>query len=531
MKHYAKKAIALTAALLTISAASANVCAADAPTGDSMLRGNLNGDVKVSVEDAQLALSAATAAIAGHETGLEEAVQPLADVDRDGDLTVKDAQCILRYYCLNTLSKTAADWDKVIIGERPENQVPDTDDILSVISWTDDCVTPLIAHFTEANPQYSGKIRYVNVGSSGGEARELYASYFAGDEDADLFITESEWMLDYINSDKYTRPFTDLGFSEADFDGCYAYTRDLGRDSSGSLKAVAWAVSPGAFVYRSDLAKEYLGVSSPEEMQPLVKDWDTFMDTAAKLKQASNGQTAMIATRGDLAQPMIYSNHGVLLTPDEENPGSDKVTIPDAFKAFHTRMRTAINEKFYAADHQWSDEWYEVGANGKSLGYFFTDWCLYKGSMLEQAETLEQKAAYGKYRITEGPAPWFWGGYFMALSNKTNSGSVAHDFIEHFVVNPETMKSYAEFSGEMVNNSWAMKQVKTPNPLLGGQSPFAALDRTAKKIDLKGVLAPKYFDLSYELRDSAIKESRYEDAVKDFKEQAAKYENIVVYPD
>jgi alanyl-tRNA synthetase len=37
-------------------------------------------------------------------------------------------------------------------------------------------------------------------------------------------------------------------------------------------------------MYRADLAEQYLGVTTPEEFQEKVADWDTFMDTAAELK-------------------------------------------------------------------------------------------------------------------------------------------------------------------------------------------------------------------------------------------------------
>ena len=534
MKDYITKAIALAAALTTFCAANTgfSAVAADTPVGDSMLRGNLNGDVQISVEDAQLALTAAAEILAGNDSGIDPSLQPLADVDRDGDLTVKDAQFILQYYVQNTLLEMPTDWDALLYAGRPKNQVPDKNDTLTILCWTDDELAGMIEHFTTANPKYQDHVQYVNVGMSGGESREVYASYLASGKDADLIVTEADWILDYTDNDKLTRPITDLGFNESDFGGCYPYTLSVGRNSSGVLKSVTYTAWPGGYVYRSDLAKQYLGVSSPAEMQPLVKDWDTFMETAAKLKKASDGKTAMVASRGDLVQPLVFANHGKAY---EKDGSTYKLIVPDTFKSFYDCFKTAQAEGYYATYDQWTEDWYEVGYNDQTLGYFFSSWCLGRGAMLENAEgcfqttdgNAEKGKSFGKYNITEGPSPWFWGGYWLMLGANADSGTAAHDFIEHFVVNGETMLSYAQNTGNFVNNSWAMKQITRPNPLLGGQSEFAVLDRNAKAINLEGVIAPNYFYTIWDFYGCAIDAKSYEDAVAKLTDLKANGQNTV----
>ncbi len=514
MKLYITKAIAIAAALAVFGTGSPRISPSAA--------GDLDGDGKVSVEDAQLTLNAYAQTVAGMDSGLTETQKAAANVNGDKEVSVEDAQLILLYYVNNTLAGTAVTWESLLSPEKPENRFPNSDEQLTVLCWTDDDIHKMFEHFTEAYPQYKNKVEYWNVGSAGGESREMYASYFAGNEDVDLYVTEFNWLRDYTDNDEYSAPITDLGFSESDFSGNYPYTLTIGKNANGVLKAVTWQATPGGYVYRSDLAKKYLGVSTPEEMQPLVKDWDAFTETAAKLKTASDGKTAMAATFAGTAFPWTQGKHSAWTAAD------NKLQIGKDAEAFYQRM-TSFRKNGYITDaEQWSDDWYTVGQNDRTLGYFFTTWCLFEGSMLSNVEGDVNGKTYGLYNITEGPAAWYWGGAFLTLSPKCNSGKAAHDFIEHFVVNGETMLSYAQNTGNFVNNSWAMKQITRPNPLLGGQSEFAVLDRNAKAINLEGVIAPNYFYTMWDFYGCAIDAKSYEDAVAKLTDLKANGQNTVI---
>ncbi|MBR5362249.1 MAG: hypothetical protein IK134_02840 [Oscillospiraceae bacterium] len=518
MKLYITKAIAIAAALAVFGTGSPRI----SPSAADVLRGDLDGDGKVSVEDAQLTLNAYAQTVAGMDSGLTETQKAAANVNGDKEVSVEDAQLILLYYVNNTLAGTAVTWESLLSPEKPENRFPNSDEQLTVLCWTDDDIHKMFEHFTEAYPQYKNKVEYWNVGSAGGESREMYASYFAGNEDVDLYVTEFNWLRDYTDNDEYSAPITDLGFSESDFSGNYPYTLTIGKNANGVLKAVTWQATPGGYVYRSDLAKKYLGVSTPEEMQPLVKDWDAFTETAAKLKTASDGKTAMAATFAGTAFPWTQGKHSAWTDAD------NKLQFGKDAEAFYQRM-TSFRKNGYITDaEQWSDDWYTVGQNDRTLGYFFTTWCLFEGTMLSNVEGDVNGKTYGLYNITEGPAAWYWGGAFLTLSPKCNSGKAAHDFIEHFVVNPDTMASYAEKTGEFVNSSAAMQKVKRSNPLLGGQSEIAVLDRNAKALDISENYSRLDYDLSWSFMLAAKSADTYEDAVLAFKKEAAKTEDLIV---
>lgn len=447
--------------------------------------------------------------------------------------------------------------DSSTADEKAENKFGDDDSTLTILAWTADDISKMIENFCDDDTYdaatVSGKygdvtVKYVNVGSKGQEAREQYATYFQGGEDVDLFVVEADWILDYINKDDYTAPMSDLGFKTSDFDGNYAYTVATGTNNAGVLKAVSWQATPGAYVYRTDLAEQYLGVKSASEMQEKVKDWDTLLATAKTVKEASNGECAVVDTLGGLWQ--VYSYNRTQAWVDSDN----KLVVDDYCKDYAEIAKTLWDEGYVTKEAQWSDGWNTIGGDGKTLGYFFCTWCLGKGGQLETVsggmddndtpddttdDVPANEALYGKYDICAGPSFWAWGGSWLAVSPKCNTGSAAHDFVNYFTVDETSMEEYALFKGEFVNNPTVMKKIvddgSNKNELLGGNDQFAVLYESAAKIDMDGKITAydaQIKDAFNNAISSYVKGEvgygSYDEMINQFKMKAAEIEGLVV---
>lgn len=412
-----------------------------------------------------------------------------------------------------------------------ENVVPETGDALSILCWTGDDVEKMIENFTDKTDYTTDQVKYVNVGSKGQEAREGYANYFAGGEDVDLFVLEADWILDYINNDDYTAPLSNLGFSASDFDGCYDYTVAVGTDNNNVLKAASWQATPGGYVYRTDLAEQYLGAKTPDEMQAFVKDWDTFTESAKTVLEASGGKTAMADTLGGMWQVWQYNRANAWVDAD------NKLVIDDFCETYAELAKQYYNEGYVTKEDQWSDGWYAIGQDDSTMGYFFCTWCLGAGSMLSNAEGGESGATYGKYNITAGPSGYAWGGSWLALSPKADNGTIAHDFINYFIVDASTAADYSLFKSEFVNNPVAMKDIvdggKNKNPLLGDQDQFSVLYEAASTIDMDGKITAFDSQIKDAFNTVVTKYAKgdiasYDDMITEFKKEAAKIEGITV---
>ena len=369
-----------------------------------------------------------------------------------------------------------------------------SEETLTILAWTGNSdIKNMVKLFCQEKGYSEDQIVIKGVGDNGEGARDQYAKYLSGDGDADLMCLEADWILQYINDDTLVAPLSDLGITEADYANAYDYTVQIGKDKNGVLKGASFQAAPGGFVYRTDLAEEYLGVKTPEEMQEKVKDWDTFMETAKTVYEASGNKTSLTATEGGLWQ--VYA-------ANRTQPWVvDGKLVMDTAEDFFDVAKTMSDNHYLAGVPQWDPAWYQAGQDGTTMGYFFSTWCMTNsdGSQLWQAEGVTKDddgnlsgPTFGKYNICEGPTGYFWGGTWLAASTKCDTKDLATEFVKFFTTDADTMQKYAEFTGDFTNNKVAMQAIidagTNKNDLLGGQDQFAVLADGANNIKMDGLI-------------------------------------------
>ena len=369
-----------------------------------------------------------------------------------------------------------------------------SEETLTILAWTGNSdIKNMVKLFCQEKGYSEDQIVIKGVGDNGEGARDQYAQYLSGDGDADLMCLEADWILQYINDDTLVAPLSDLGITEADYANAYDYTIQIGKDKNGVLKGASFQAAPGGFVYRTDLAEEYLGVKTPEEMQEKVKDWDTFMETAKTVYEASGNKTSLTATEGGLWQ--VYA-------ANRTQPWVvDGKLVMDTAEDFFDVAKTMADNHYLAGVPQWDPAWYQAGQDGTTMGYFFSTWCMTNsdGSQLWQAEGVTKDddgnlsgPTFGKYNICQGPTGYFWGGTWLAASTKCDTKDLATVFVMFFTTDADTMQKYAEFTGDVTNNKVAMQTIidagTNKNDLLGGQDQFAVLADGANNIKMDGLI-------------------------------------------
>lgn len=180
----------------------------------------------------------------------------------------------------------------------------DTGKVLNIYCWNEEFKSRITAHY----PDYKevdathGKIGDVdvvwnitpnddNAYQNNLDATLLNQADAPADDKIDLFLVEADYALKYVDTD-YTMPIKDLGITDDDLSKQYQYTKDIVTDSNGVLKGLSWQGCPGVLFYNRDAAKEVLGTDDPDKVQESVKDWDTYNDTAKKMKDAGYKMTA-----------------------------------------------------------------------------------------------------------------------------------------------------------------------------------------------------------------------------------------------
>lgn len=389
-----------------------------------------------------------------------------------------------------------------------EVKLPTGGDQLTIMSWNTEFPDMVKNYYCKDNGWTENDdgtftkdgvtLNVVAHGVGGGEASQYYDNYFKSDSDLDLYCVEADWALNYLGDDTKSAALADVGISESELGNQYQYTKDIGTTESGVLKGVSWQCAPGGFAYRTDLAEEYLGVKTPEEMQAKVKDWDTFLKTAEEVYTASGDKkTALTTSLGGVWQ--VFSS-----TKPSAWVVNNKLVVDDTVTDF-VEMAHTMYEKGYVCPGitQWSSDgsWLAQGQTDSTMGYFVSTWGIGE-TILESAAGGKGGATYGKWAITTGPQDYYWGGTWLTVAPTCDNADIVADIIRYFTVNDDSMEAYALASSDFVNNKKVMKGIvdgkKNSNENLGGQDQFAVFMEAADKIDLAGKLTKYDADIKNE---------------------------------
>jgi ABC-type glycerol-3-phosphate transport system substrate-binding protein len=398
-----------------------------------------------------------------------------------------------------------------------------------VASWNADDAEAMISQWESETGKSA---TFVNLSCAGGDAAEKFNNMFQAGDDLDLYFVEADWALMFINDDTKTAPLSDLGFTDDNFADIYSYTDEIGKSSDGVRKGISWQAAAGGFAYRTDLAEQYLGVTSPEEMQEKVGDWDSFKAAAKTVSEQSNGQTALADSLGGLWQ--VFAAGRTQPWVDD----TDTLQIDDSCKEFADLAKELWDEGGVMKVDQWGADWLPSGQTDDVMGYFVSTWG-FGDSILVGAAGGEGGATYGKWNVCVGPQEYFWGGTWMVVNPATDNAEEAQSFIKTFTVDDESIKTYALNKPEYCNNTTVMAEIvaeasadssvyqdQTVLNNLGGQNYFAVLDESVKGINLNGLVTPydatiksKFLDT---VKESYVKGGKtWEETVEDFKDAVA----------
>ncbi len=290
------------------------------------------------------------------------------------------------------------------------------------------------------------KVNYYSLDTFGAEAAEMIEQMILSGADVDAYVVEPDWTHRYIDNPNYAAPMSSLGFTSEHFSGAYPYTIELGTSVNGEFVAPSPVVSPGAFAYNADLAQEYLGVYSPEEMQEAIGDWDKFQEAAKTISDITGGKVAL-----------ADSLNGFMFAYDQGRTSpwvvDGKMNIDGFCREMADTAKNLWDIGGVSKSTQWSDEWTDNGAKQKTMGYFVADWSV-GGFLLNSAG----EDTYGSWSICQGPQAFYWGGYSIAVNPATDNGDLAQSFIYYTCIDDDSMSYNARFLNQYVNNTDVMAQ-------------------------------------------------------------------------
>lgn len=287
--------------------------------------------------------------------------------------------------------------------------------------------------------------------------------------------------------DAFVRKYVESGLL-LELDDLYAQVKDKMADYpmkvgsyNGHVYGMSWQVAPGALFYRRSYAKKYWGTDDPVEVQKKVADLDTFMASARQLLKDSNGKCKIVSTSGDLFMPYKGARKKPWIV-------DDKLYIDPAMEDYMEMAKVFYDEELDGRTSQWAEGWYagmndtlkdEKGNDLEVMCYFLPTWGLHYVLKTDAAKTA------GDWAMCAGPAPYRWGGTWIAAYKGTKQPEAAKEMIRYLATDDGFLEAMAKASGDCVGNYNVQNKIKDSfsEPYLGGQNHYAQFCEMAKTVD------------------------------------------------
>ena len=300
----------------------------------------------------------------------------------------------------------------------------------------------------------------------------------AADDKIDIFLVEADYAGKYVNTD-YSLALSALGITDADLADQYKYTQDVVTDTNGNLKGSSWQGCPGVLIYNRAVAEEVLGTQDPAEVQEYVKDWATFSETAATMKDAGYYMTS---SANDTYR--VYSNNV-----------TSKWVVDGVINIDENIMNWVADSKAMVDAGQtntydlWSDDWSKgFYPDGKVFCYFGPAWFV-DFSMAADAEGSIANA--GGWGACSGPQGFFWGGTWMCPATGTDNPTLVKDLILTMTADATVLKEIVVDDNDFTNSKTVMNEMAADtsysSKVLGGQNPLGMYCAGVETVDLSNL--------------------------------------------
>ncbi len=347
---------------------------------------------------------------------------------------------------------------------------------LVVWSFTDELKTMIDKYYTPSHPGVTIEYSLTPTDQFPNKLDPVLAS---GQGAPDVFALEDAFVRKYIESGL----LLDISDIAADVKSKQlAYPIEVGS-FGGKTFGLSWQATPGAMFYRRSLAKKYLGTDDPAEVQKYVASLDKFMETAALLKDKSKGACVIVSSTGDIFMP--YKGARV-------NPWivDGKLTVDPAMISYMDMAKTLKDKGYEGRSAQWSEGWFagmkgtlkdEKGKAVEVFSYLLPTWGLHYVLKTNAPDTS------GDWAMVAGPAPYRWGGTWVAAFKDTKNPVAAKDFIRYVTSDDTFLEAWAKDTGDVVSNTIVQAKVKDSysEPFLGGQNHYAQFVEMAKNVNGK----------------------------------------------
>ncbi|MDO4619596.1 MAG: hypothetical protein Q4B09_03140 [Lachnospiraceae bacterium] len=256
----------------------------------------------------------------------------------------------------------------------------------------------------------------------------------------DLFVIKSEQLSKYCGTEvPVAMTMDELGIVDGYLAGQYSSLRSLSALYNGEQRAVTWELPCLVWLYNRKIAEEVLGTDDPNAVSAAIADWDTFHETAARMREAGYRMYSSFTE--------TYAPHLPSVTRSWIN-SENAIVFDDAVVDWIHKTKDEYDAGSVTGTIRRSDEWkHELRSADDIFGFFVTPHEIH--SLIGEREDLAVAAGPGSY---PSDASWLCGA--VGSDNRL----LTADLMKQLTTDTEIMRAIFKGTGEPVNNRYVMQE-------------------------------------------------------------------------
>ncbi len=301
---------------------------------------------------------------------------------------------------------------------------------INVYAFTEE-VPSMVQKYLDDHPDVKLKMKKTVVPTTKQQYQPaLDAALQGGGESApDIYCAEAAFVKKYTIGEgaSYAAAYKDLGIDVDNKikEGEVAqYSVDIGTNEAGSVVALGYQATGGAFIYRRSIARDVWGTDDPKVIkEKMGTDWDGFFKAAADLKAKGYG---VVSGDGDIW-------HAVENSSDQGWVVDGKLVIDPKREAFLDYSKKLKDNNWHNDTQDWQPAWFtDMAGKGPQpiFGFFGPAW-LVNYKMVEQCGgTKIGEGTFGDWAICDPVIGFFWGGSWVFANKSTKIPATVGKIIE-----------------------------------------------------------------------------------------------------
>ena len=293
--------------------------------------------------------------------------------------------------------------------------------VLTYWGWESNVYEPMMAAYTERHPNVTFEVSDV---ASADYVTKLQQTIASGSELPDIIVSEMSYRGQMLAMDIWEN-LEDEAYGVTE-DMFFDYTVDLMSNDNGDIVCIDESVSPAAFAYKRDVAKEYLGTDDPKELESMFTSVDDLIRIAKEVQEKSDGEVYLFATAGAVER---WVSNIVLDSAVNEEGELD----------FTTKRGSAIKSLCDLRDagaidviQQWTPQDNAAYADSKHILFPAANWSP------EYSIKPNDPDGAGNWGMFVPPGGGFsWGGTAIGINKESEYKDVVWDFIKFCTIDKE----------------------------------------------------------------------------------------------